>query len=46
MGTDGGPGGNGGFIRDVWAENCDAEFAAIRDVVVNYPFVAMVRPPA
>ena len=31
------------FIRDVWAENVDAEFAAIRDAIVNYPYVTMVR---
>lgn len=33
--------------RDVWAENVDAEFVAIREAIVNYPYVAMVRrsPP-
>lgn len=41
MGTDGAPAPNGGFIRDVWAENCDAEFALLREAIVNYPFVAM-----
>jgi len=27
--------------RDVWAENVDAEFVAIREAIVNYPYVAM-----
>ena len=31
------------FIRDVWAENVDAEFVTIREAIVNYPYVAMVR---
>ena len=33
--------------RDVWADNVDAEFAVIREAIVNYPYVAMVRrsPP-
>lgn len=30
-------------IRDVWAENLEEELATIRDVVLRYPFVAMVR---
>lgn len=46
MGTDGAPAANGSFIRDVWADNCDAEFAVIREAIVNYPYVAMVRDPA
>jgi CCR4-NOT transcription complex subunit 7/8 len=29
------------FIRDVWADNVDAEFVTIRDAIVNYPYVAM-----
>ena len=35
------------FIRDVWAENVDAEFVTIREAIVNYPYVAMVSccPP-
>jgi len=28
-------------IRDVWADNMEAEFAVLREVIVNYPFVAM-----
>ncbi|CAL9050756.1 probable CCR4-associated factor 1 homolog 7 [Musa acuminata AAA Group] len=28
-------------IRDVWAENLEAEFAVIREVVDDFPFVAM-----
>jgi len=27
--------------RDVWAENVDAVFVAIREAIVNYPYVAM-----
>ena len=30
-------------IRDVWKNNMEEEFAKIRDIVENYPYVAMVR---
>ena len=30
-------------ICDVWAENLEREFATIRETIVNYPFIAMVR---
>lgn len=29
-------------IRDVWKDNMEEEFAKIRDIVQDYPFVAMV----
>lgn len=29
-------------IRDVWKNNMEEEFAKIRDIVENYPYVAMV----
>lgn len=30
-------------IRDVWKNNMEEEFAKIREIVENYPYVAMVR---
>jgi CCR4-NOT transcription complex subunit 7/8 len=30
-------------IRDVWKDNMEDEFANIRDIVEDYPFVAMVK---
>jgi len=32
-------------IRDVWAENLDEEMAHIRDIVEDYPYIAMVLHP-
>lgn len=32
---------NASFIRDVWADNLEAEFAVIREVIVTHPFVSM-----
>lgn len=29
-------------IRDVWKNNMEEEFAKIRDIIENYPYVAMV----
>ena len=29
-------------IRDVWKNNMGEEFAKIRDIIENYPYVAMV----
>ena len=29
-------------IRDVWAGNLDEEMARIRELVLKYPFIAMV----
>jgi CCR4-NOT transcription complex subunit 7/8 len=29
-------------IHDVWAHNLEEEFARIREIVVQYPFIAMV----
>lgn len=30
-------------IRDVWSSNLDHEMAYIREIVRDYPYVAMVR---
>lgn len=30
-------------IRDVWAENLEAEFASIRQAIQEYPYISMVR---
>lgn len=30
-------------IRDVWADNMEAEFHIIREIVVKYPYIGMVR---
>ncbi len=32
-------------IREVWAENLEEEMAHIRDIVEDYPYIAMVPPP-
>ena len=31
-------------IREVWAENLEEEMAHIRDIVEDYPYIAMVPP--
>lgn len=31
------------FIREVWAENLEEEMAHLRDLVEDYPYLAMVR---
>ncbi|XP_020102638.1 probable CCR4-associated factor 1 homolog 7 [Ananas comosus] len=36
-----GDGGGGVEIREVWAENLEAEFAVIRSIVDEYPFIAL-----
>ena len=35
------------YIRDVWHDNLEVEMANIREMIVNYPVVSMVRrsPP-
>lgn len=32
-------------IHEVWADNLEAEFAALRAAVDQYPFISMVRAP-
>jgi hypothetical protein len=31
------------IIRDVWADNLEEEMATIRDIVEEFPYIAMVR---
>lgn len=31
------------IIREVWAENLDREMALLRDLVDQYPYLAMVK---
>ena len=31
------------YIRDVWESNLEAEMATIREMVINYPCISMVR---
>ena len=31
------------YIRDVWHDNLEAELASIREMIVSYPFISMVR---
>jgi hypothetical protein len=31
------------FIREVWAENLEEEMSHLRDMVEEYPYLAMVR---
>jgi hypothetical protein len=31
------------FIREVWAENLEEEMAHLRDLVEDYPYLAMVQ---
>ena len=41
--TPGGGGRGGDEIRDVWTSNLEQEFAQIRNLISQYPFVSMVR---
>ena len=40
----GGRGAMGDQIRDVWATNLEQEFAQVRNLISQYPFVSMVLP--
>ena len=31
------------YIRDVWHDNLETEMANIREIIVNYPIISMVR---
>lgn len=31
------------YIKEVWAENLEEEMAYLRDLVEDYPYLAMVR---
>lgn len=31
------------YIKEVWAENLEEEMAYLRDLVEEYPYLAMVR---
>jgi hypothetical protein len=41
-GVPGGRGVMGDQIRDVWATNLEQEFAQVRNLITQYPFVSMV----